>query len=66
MTIQHVTVVAKAYDGKVIVQAEIPVSDDTKSYVISIDIERQSQIPGQTLDQFYGALADNPLPESIT
>ena len=67
MTTQHVTLIAKAQNGKVTVKAEIPVTDDAESYVVSIDIAPQPKTPAQTqtLDQFYGALADDPLPENI-
>lgn len=69
MEIQHVTLVAKAHDGKITVRTEIPVSDEADTYVVTIAVAPQPPVspqPPQTLDELYGELMDTPLPEITT
>jgi hypothetical protein len=60
---QYTTIHAKAHDGKVVVNATIPVSGDAEDYLISIEVVPQYLPSPQSLDHLYGALADTPLPE---
>ncbi len=65
---QHLTLTAKAHDGKVTIRAEIPVSGEAEDYLVTIVVspqlpEHPATQPAPTLDQLYGALADSPLPE---
>jgi hypothetical protein len=41
MDTQHVTLVAEAHEGKVTVQAEIPVTGDADIYLVTIAVEQQ-------------------------
>ncbi len=59
METQHITIVAKAHNGKVTIHTDIPVSGTDETYVVTIAVAPQSP----TLDELYGALADTPLPE---
>ena len=59
MEAQHITIVAKAHDGKVSIHTEVPVTDDD-TYVVTIAITPQSH----ALDELYGALEDTPIPEA--
>lgn len=68
METQHVTLVARAHNGKITVRAEIPVPDGADTYLVTIAVapqpqEQVSDHAHQALDQLYGALADTPLPE---
>jgi hypothetical protein len=65
MDTQHVTLVAEAHDGKVTVQAEIPVAGDADTYLVTIAVEPQHKAnsASKTLDALYGALSDAPIPE---
>ncbi len=65
METQHITLVAKARNGKISVRAEVPVPDSAGTYLVTIGITPQpsAETPHHTLDALYGALADTPLPE---
>lgn len=66
METQQVTLVTRAHDGKVTVHADIPVSGDADTYVVTIEVAPQTSATAPaspTLDELYGALADTPLPE---
>ena len=69
METKQITLVTKAHDGKITVRTEIPVSDETDTYIVTIAVAPQAsallQRP-QTLDELYGALADARLPEITT
>jgi hypothetical protein len=63
----HITLIAKAHNGTISIQTEIPVSDDTDTYVVTIGVKPQSAPEAaaqrEALDGLYGVLADAPLPE---
>lgn len=68
METQHITLVAKAQNGKITVHAEIPAPDGAGTYLVTISITPQPSAetpkhPSHALDSLYGALADTPLPE---
>lgn len=67
METQQITLVARAHDGKIAVQAEIPVSGDAEAYAVTISVTPQPRTgtPEASLDSLYGALADTPLPEVV-
>lgn len=58
MDTQHITIVAKAHDGKVTIHTEIPVTGDD-TYIVTIAVAPQAK----SLDDLYGVLADAPIPE---
>ncbi len=68
MQTQHITLLAKAQNGKITVRAEILVSDGAETYLVTIAITPQppaeaANHPDHALDSLYGALADTLLPE---
>jgi hypothetical protein len=63
MESHDVTILAKAHNGKVAVNTEIAVSGSDNDYVVTIHITPQTLTPMQLLDQLYGMLANNPMPE---
>ena len=63
MDTQHVTLLAQAHDGSITVHAEIPVSGDAQTYVVTIEVAPQSGPTQPALDDLYGALSDAPMPE---
>ncbi len=66
---QHITLIAKAENGKISIHTEIPAPGDAETYVVTIGVTPQSTTDTaaqrQALDALYGALADTPLPEIV-
>jgi hypothetical protein len=64
---QRITLIAKAHNGTISIQTEIPVPDGADTYVVTIGVTPQSVTEAegqrQALDALYGVLADTPLPE---
>jgi hypothetical protein len=64
---QHITLIAKAHNGRISIHTEIPAPGDAESYVVTIDVTPQpatdTAAQHAALDALYGALADTPLPE---
>ena len=64
---QHITLIAKANDGKISIHTEIPAPGDAESYVVTIGVTPQPATDAAAqhaaLDALYGALADTPMPE---
>jgi hypothetical protein len=64
---QHITLIARAENGKVSIHTEIPAPGDDETYIVTIGVTPQSTTDTaaqrQALDALYGALADSPIPE---
>jgi hypothetical protein len=63
MATQHITLLAKAHAGTITVHTNIPVDDETDTYIVNIEVAPQPRPAADTLDRLYGALRDDPLPE---
>jgi hypothetical protein len=64
---QHITLIAKAENGKISIHTEIPAPGDAENYVITIGVTPQpitdTTARRQALAALYGILADTPMPE---